>query len=160
MKARDRRNKCSTDIVNTIHHIKANAFEDYFYRKVNEIRTFELSKLRNQNVGWALSITMMWLGPGLILSATFFMYHLLGKTITAAKAFEVILVFSVLNFSIKQLPDSINSLLQIWVSIKRIEKFLLHPVPSRDHLERDDTLRCAVSITRGAFSWEIKQEDK
>ena len=42
-------------------------------------------------------------------------------------AFTTIMIFTTLQYPIRLIPNSISSLIQIFVSLKRIEKFLLAP---------------------------------
>lgn len=71
------------------------------------------------------TIFIFWLCPPLIVSFTFLVYISLGNEITAAKAFFTIIIFNILQSPIRLLPSAITELVQIWSSIKRIEKFLV-----------------------------------
>ena len=62
--------------------------------------------------------------PPLIVCMTLLVYVSLGNEIDAAGAFTTILLFQILQIPITQLPMSIAELVQIWSSLKRIEKFL------------------------------------
>jgi ABC-type multidrug transport system fused ATPase/permease subunit len=163
MKARDVRNKLITDMTNSIFLIKTSSLEDFYLRSIQERREEELRCLRNQNICLVASIFLNWSSAGLILSATFFMYYYLGHTITAARAFEIVLVFAVIGYAIKQVPDSINNLIRTWTSVKRIEKFLLGEELDLSHIHLLPQAPLAVSVSRSSHSWVIskeKEEDK
>jgi ABC-type multidrug transport system fused ATPase/permease subunit len=134
MKARDARTKQVTEMVNSIALVKLCALEQFCGARIEARRREELVCLRNENLSYVLAIFLNWSSAGLILSATFTMFYWLGHTITAAQAFEVIIVFSILGEAVRQLPDSINSLIQTWVSLKRIESFLLSPEIDNPHI--------------------------
>jgi len=53
---------------------------------------------------------------------------------TAEKAFTTILLFNILQFPIRALPESITQLTQIWVSLKRIGKFLYTSEMQTDYI--------------------------
>jgi hypothetical protein len=73
---------------------------------------------------YVASIFLYWLCPPMIVSFTFLVYINLGNEISAAKAFFTIIIFNILQFPIRMLPSAISSIIQIWSSLKRIEKFL------------------------------------
>jgi hypothetical protein len=72
-----------------------------------------------------LTIFIYWLSCPLILSVTFYTYILLGNEMQSEVAFTTIMIFTTLQYPIRLIPNSISSLIQIFASIKRIEKFLL-----------------------------------
>lgn len=61
----------------------------------------------------------------MILFTTFSTYILIGNEMTSQAAFTTIMIFSILQYPIRQLPTSISEVLQMLTSIKRIERFLL-----------------------------------
>lgn len=61
----------------------------------------------------------------MILFTTFTTYILIGNEITSQVAFTTIMIFSILQYPIRQLPTSISEVLQMLTSLKRIERFLL-----------------------------------
>ncbi len=71
-----------------------------------------------------LNIFLYWLSCPLILSATFMTYIHLGNEMNSEVAFTTIMIFTTLQYPIRLLPNSISSLIQMFTSIKRIEKFL------------------------------------
>lgn len=56
----------------------------------------------------------------MILFTTFSTYILIGNEMTSQAAFTTIMIFSILQYPIRQLPTSISELLQMLTSIKRI----------------------------------------
>ena len=60
-----------------------------------------------------------------MLSGTFFMYIMLGNTINSNMAFSTIMTVSIIEWPIYAMPTAISELIQVMVSLKRIEKFLL-----------------------------------
>lgn len=67
-----------------------------------------------------LTIFVYWLANPLILSVTFATYIYLGNDMSATKAFTTIMLFRILQYPMKFLPNAISEVIQIWTSIKRI----------------------------------------
>jgi hypothetical protein len=44
---------------------------------------------------------------------------------TTAQAFFTIIIFTLLQYPISLFPTSISEVLQVWSSVKRIEKFMM-----------------------------------
>jgi ABC-type uncharacterized transport system fused permease/ATPase subunit len=71
-----------------------------------------------------VSTLIFWVSPPIIITFTFLIYLFLENEITASKTFFTIIIFNIVQSSIKKLPGSISSMIQIWSSLKRIEEFL------------------------------------
>lgn len=63
----------------------------------------------------------------------------LGNTIDAAVAFSTIMVFNILQAPLRQFPSALSSLIQMFTSLKRIEKFLLAQELNRAHIKHDES---------------------
>lgn len=124
LKAKDSRMKLAEEILQIIKFIKINALEKYFFRKLNRAREKQLSLIKKVNSCYVVNIFVYWLCPPLIVSATFLLYVYEGNQITAAKAFITIIIFNILQYPMRLFPTSISAFIQMWSSIKRIEKFL------------------------------------
>lgn len=125
LKSKDSRMKITTEIFGNIRFIKSNAWEKYYFNKLNRSRNEELDVLKNVNYLSTLKILLMWLAIPLSISATFGAYVLLGNTLTASVAFSTIVLFGILEYPMSRLPKAIGTLSQTWSSIKRLEKFLM-----------------------------------
>lgn len=121
---KDERMKVTQEMFDIIRYIKINAIEKFFYNKVDEKRMQEINLYRKKGFMDVLNIFIYWLACPLILSATFTTYILLGNEMTSEVAFTTIMIFTTLQFPIRILPISISSIIQIFTSIKRIEKYL------------------------------------
>lgn len=121
---KDQRMKVTQEMFDIIRYIKINAIEKFFYNKVDEKRMQEINLYRKKGFMDVLTIFIYWLACPLILSATFTTYILLGNEMSSEVAFTTIMIFTTLQFPIRILPMSISSIIQIFTSIKRIEKYL------------------------------------
>lgn len=79
LKAKDERMKVTQEIFNIIRFIKINAFEKYFWQKLNSKRQNELNLNKRRLMFEILTIFIYWLAPSLILSVTFATYTWLGN---------------------------------------------------------------------------------
>ncbi|KAL4503360.1 hypothetical protein ABPG72_000966 [Tetrahymena utriculariae] len=162
MKEKDDRMKITTEIFNAIKFIKANAWEEYFYDKLDSKRQKELSFVARKFVCGGMSIFSLWITPMLIINATFAGYVLLGNEMTPVKAFTIISIFSILQEPIRSLPQIINSLIETYVSIKRMEKYLGQQDINRKflthNLEDTSDVFYALKITNGNFYWRTPQQ--
>jgi hypothetical protein len=75
------------------------------------------------------------------------------------------MIFSILQYPIRLLPNCISEIIQIYSSIKRIEKYLLTEEIKTAHIEEkyETDSAVAVRIEGGDFYWGLekkKEEDK
>ncbi|KAL4454971.1 hypothetical protein ABPG74_006353 [Tetrahymena malaccensis] len=161
MKEKDDRMKITTEIFNAIKFIKANAWEEYFYDKLDQKRQKELSFIARKFTCGTMSIFSLWITPMLIINATFAGYVLLGNEMTPVRAFTIISIFSILQEPIRSLPQIINSLIETYVSVKRMEKYLSQQEINKKFLSHnlEDTPDAlyALKITNGNFYWRTPQ---
>ncbi|EAS00380.2 ABC transporter C family protein (macronuclear) [Tetrahymena thermophila SB210] len=161
MKEKDDRMKITTEVFNAIKFIKANAWEEYFYDKLDLKRQKELSLVAKKFICGSMSIFSLWITPMLIINATFAGYVLLGNQMTPVKAFTIISIFSVLQEPIRSLPVIISNLIETYVSIKRMEKYLgqqdINKKFLKHNLEDSSDTFYALKITNGNFYWRTPQ---
>lgn len=164
LSAKDKRMKATTEIFNLIRFIKVNAWEKYFFKKLNRVRNEELGHIKRTSIYGVISVFFFWVTTPLILSTTFAVFVLRGELMTAEKAFTTIILFNILQFPIRALPESITQLTQIWVSLKRIGRFL-YTTEIEDYYIVSQTRSSlnAIEIRNGSFYWDLekkKEEEK
>jgi len=73
---------------------------------------------------------------------------------SATEAFTTIMLFRILQYPIRLLPTAISEMIQIWTSIKRIEKYLLSEEVEYDNIKVGNAKDLyAIKITNGTFAW-------
>jgi ABC-type multidrug transport system fused ATPase/permease subunit len=77
---------------------------------------------------------------------------------TAEKAFTTIILFGILQFPLRALPESITQLTQIWVSLKRIGKFLYTSEIDRYYIVKGTQSDNAIEIRDGSFYWDLEKK--
>lgn len=155
----DNRMKISNEIFNNIKFIKVNAWEEYFYDKLEAKRKEELGWVKKKFMTESILTFLMWLAPKMILVATFATFVLsTGLALTPPVAFTVVSLFSYLQFILQFLPNSISITIDGFNAFKRIEKFLLAEELNRTFLTHNkfdlSEEREAISIENGNFYWD------
>ncbi|KAH9478408.1 ABC transporter 7 [Psilocybe cubensis] len=125
MKARDERVGLMNEILGGIRMIKFMGWERSFEKRVLGIRAKEL-KYQKLNYTIETLWNAIWNGsPILVTLVSFWHYAIYRKeALTPSIAFTSILVFSEMKFALSALPETFINMLQSFVSLRRIEKYL------------------------------------
>lgn len=159
--AKDERMKLANEIISSIKMIKVNAWESFFLGKISVVREKELSWLKKSLTISVLLIFSLYLTPQLILGATFTMYTLMDNPMTAENVFTLVSTFVVVQQAIRWLPMAIAFMIQSYVSIKRIQGFLLaEEIDTQfiNSLLNQQNHEKAIVMKNGWFFWD--QETK
>ena len=91
----------------------------------------------------------------MITVSVFTTYILLGNTLTAEIAFPIVSVFLMLQFPLRAIPQQINNMIETFVGINRIQKFLLEDEVDMKYIKRNDIFNpdVAIKIENGNFYW-------
>jgi ABC-type bacteriocin/lantibiotic exporter with double-glycine peptidase domain len=108
LKAKDARMKVTDEIFNIIRFIKINAFEKYFFNKLNTKRQIELQYNKKRLMYTIFIIFTYWLATPLILSMTFLTFILLGNQMSTTQAFTTIMLFGILQTPIRMIPTALS----------------------------------------------------
>ncbi|KII87771.1 hypothetical protein PLICRDRAFT_92667 [Plicaturopsis crispa FD-325 SS-3] len=134
MKARDERVALMNEILGGIRMLKFMAWERSFEKRVLEIRKKEL-KYQKLNYLIETLWNAIWNGsPILVTLVSFWHFTVIRQQyLTPSIAFTSIMIFTEMKFALNALPETFLSMLQSFVSLRRIEKYLLgaevSPVP-------------------------------
>nr|QUF59457.1 ATP-binding cassette transporter Abcc10 [Brachionus angularis] len=124
MQFKDQRVKIITEFLDGIRVIKFCAWEKYFINRINSVREKELNELKSKKYLDA-GCVYFWASTPILMSVlTFITYVLLGNKLTPSKVFTSLALFNMLIMPLNSFPWVVNGLVQAWVSIKRLEKFL------------------------------------
>jgi ABC-type multidrug transport system fused ATPase/permease subunit len=162
MTATDNRMKGTNEVYNAIKFIKVNAWEEYFYDRLDERRETELFNFRRRFISESFSTFSMWLTPKLILAVTFTIYTLTDHTLDPVTAFTTQAIFAFLQFTLQNLPSSISQVIEGRLGLTRIEQFLMAEEIDRSFITHQtyDTSndRHAILLENGNFFWDKKDE--
>ncbi|KAF9531155.1 multidrug resistance-associated ABC transporter [Crepidotus variabilis] len=134
MKARDERVALMNEILGAIRMLKFMAWERSFEKRVLAIREKEL-KAQKLNYTIETLWNAIWNGSPIIVTLiTFWHYAVVRRQLlTPSVAFTSIMIFTEMKFALSGLPETFINMLQTFVSLRRIEKYLngaeVAPVP-------------------------------
>jgi ABC-type multidrug transport system fused ATPase/permease subunit len=120
----DGRIKATNEMLGGMEVIKFYGWEEAFQRHIGSFREKELKFLWFYNVIMSVVLFMVQLNPVLLTVGCFGAYALIEGNLDAETAFFSLSLIGLLYFPIIMLPRSIQMLLQVTVSIRRIESFL------------------------------------
>jgi len=124
MEAKDGRVSIMSELLSGIRVIKYFNWEKFFAAKVNDKRTQELKYLKGRKYADAVCVYLWATAPVLMSVLTFVTFVLLGNSLTAAKVFTSVALFSMLTGPLNAFPWVLNGLVESLVSLKRLDAFL------------------------------------
>ncbi|KAJ4976197.1 hypothetical protein NE237_001303 [Protea cynaroides] len=154
----DKRIGLMNEILPAMDTVKCYAWEQSFQSKVQDIRDDELSWFRKSQLLGAFNSFLLNSIPVVVTVVSFGMFIFLGGDLTPARAFTSLSLFAVLRFPLFMLPNLITQVVNVNVSLKRLEELfiaeerILTPNPP---LEPGLP---AITIRDGYFSWDSKAE--
>ena len=87
-------------------------------------REKELITLRKINLGWGVVVAGIYLFPNLLPAVTFTAYIGLGNTLDSEVAVASLVIFGLMKGPLIQLPLFCAEIINLMVSMRRIEGFL------------------------------------
>ncbi|KAG9158028.1 hypothetical protein Leryth_000183, partial [Lithospermum erythrorhizon] len=154
----DRRVGLMNEIMAAMDIVKCYAWEKSFHSKVQNLRTAELSCIRQTQLLAACNTFILNSIPVLVTVISFGVFTLLGGDLTPARAFTSLSLFAVLRNPLNMLPNLITQVVTANVSLQRLEELLLAEekiLSPNPPLESENP---AISIKNGFFSWDSKAE--
>lgn len=125
MAAADRRLGLASEVINNIKVVKFFAWESNFLDKMQVLREAELNLLFKRFLVTIAENTVSFSIPIFVSIVTFYVHtKFLGKPLTAEEAFTALALFNLFRYPLSILVGMISGLVQSYVSLKRIEKFL------------------------------------
>ncbi|XP_053612286.1 ATP-binding cassette sub-family C member 10 [Plodia interpunctella] len=146
-----------SDLLKGIRTVKMHVWEDYFINKVNEARSGELRYLRGRKYLDAICVVLWATTPVLVAALTLGTHQLRGKLLDAPTVFTTIALINMLIAPLNAFPWVLNGLMEAWVSIKRIQKFLdLSDMDSEryyDRLNTNEDEDKVIIFKNATFAW-------
>eukprot|EP00658_Telonema_sp_P-2_P002243 TRINITY_DN10857_c0_g3_i8.p1 TRINITY_DN10857_c0_g3~~TRINITY_DN10857_c0_g3_i8.p1 ORF type:complete len:875 (+),score=213.59 TRINITY_DN10857_c0_g3_i8:73-2697(+) len=140
-----------------MHVIKCYAWEESTADQIRQHRESELEWLYKSACYSALNSTTTAVIPVLVSVLTFTMFSI-DHTLTPAKAFTSLSLFSVLRMPLFTFPNLITQLAQAQVSLQRIQNYLSTDEQPLDDFPPLQQGQPAIEIQDGAFSWNTSSE--
>ncbi|EFA78278.1 ABC transporter C family protein [Heterostelium album PN500] len=142
-----------SEILTGIRFLKLYAWEQPFIDRVESIRKNQLKQLRVRNLFWASSSLLTQVLSGIVLLATFSVFVLRGGQLDATTAFTALTIFVNMRRPLEMLPESIQRLMKVFASSKRIEAFLQTTEIQQHMITHIDT-SSDIRIVDGEFTWD------
>lgn len=158
--AQDERLRATMEVLNNMKIIKLQSWEDKFKTVIDLLRDNEYKFLAESQIKKSSATVMYWISPA-IVSAVVFVGCLLIKSapLNAATIFTVLATLRSMSEPMRWIPEALSVLIQVKVSLNRLNYFLLHDELSNEesngssrNLEQSSD-KC-IEIKEGHFSWE------
>jgi ABC-type multidrug transport system fused ATPase/permease subunit len=153
MKMRDEKLGVVTEALQGLRQLKFMSIEAQWQEKISAVRTLELSEL------WAsfkadTMILLCWIASPIFFSVTSLsVYAYLYGELTPSVAFTAIGIFKNLEVTLAVVPELTTMLIDSYVSVQRIEKYLDAPEVSVNTKDSPN-----VSFDNASFSWPSDEE--
>jgi len=160
MEWKDKRIKLMSELLLGVRLIKMLAWEEIFKSRIKSIRGQEMKFMKNIKYLDALCVYFWATTPVIISCSTFTTYVLLGNYLTSAKVFTCLALFTMLITPLNAFPWVLNGIIEAWVSIKRLQKFLnIHEINIDNHYTSRLTGDSAVNFDGAIFKRDFNNID-
>lgn len=154
--------KVTTEALNNPKMLKLYSWQNNFVRRIMRKRQQEVMQIKRQGyaVSWLVACIYFW--PNLLPVVVFTTYIFFGNYLTLDVAVASLILFNKMRSPMIELPWFLKSFLEMMVSNRRIQKYLLCDEVQPSIFKRvpeptDDGTVLAVS---GNFSWGFKEKGK
>ncbi|KAF6164728.1 hypothetical protein GIB67_040980 [Kingdonia uniflora] len=137
--------------------IKFQSWEEKFKNLIESLRETEVKWLSKIQLMKAYSTILYWMSPTLISSVVFLGCVLIGSTLlNASTVFTVLATLRRMSEPVRMIPDALSMMIQIKVSLDRLDTFLLDDELKEEHFMRSslENLGISIRLQAGAFSWD------
>lgn len=150
--------KSTTEAINNIKMIKLYAWQENFLQRIYRRRSRDVKSLRMAGFAVATLIFMIYFFPSLLPVTTFATYIALGNYLEYNVAVAALVLFGLMRGPLIQAPIFFGDLIQLLVSMKRIQDFMLSDEvqsqikesgPEEPGMAKGDVCLCV----NGCFSW-------
>jgi ABC-type bacteriocin/lantibiotic exporter with double-glycine peptidase domain len=125
MKAKDARMNVTTEAMTHIKMLKLYSWERNLVKRIQRKRQEEISTLRQKVVLVAILIAGNYFFPNLLSFAVFATYIFIGGNLTLDVAIMSLILLQMVTGAMNEVPWFTNAFMEMIVSNKRIQKFLL-----------------------------------
>ncbi|XP_024541088.1 ABC transporter C family member 10 [Selaginella moellendorffii] len=155
MEAQDERLRATSEVLRHMKIVKLQAWEEKFRSMIDKLREVEINGLSALQYRKTYNALVFWLSPILVSTATFAARYMLGKPLTASNIFTALATFRIIQEPIRAVPDVVAILVQVRVSLARIEKFLQDDELDTHAVIRGtrSTTEHAIQMTKALLSW-------
>ncbi|KAF9983598.1 hypothetical protein BGZ75_004919 [Mortierella antarctica] len=152
----DSRIRLSTEILQGVRVIKFFAWENSFLKKLAEIRVQELSFVGRilRTRGFITATSSASAIPVLASTLSFALYSALGNELNPEVVFPALAYYSIMRVSLLVLPSCYSSVVDAYVAVGRLQKFLLSDDDNEIAVIVDESAKDAILIEDADFVWD------
>ena len=160
MKEKDKRVKLMDEILNGIKVLKLYAWEPSFAENIIEIRNKEIKYLKDAALLNAFTTFLWTCAPVLVALSSFTVYVLIDENniLDAQTAFVSITYFNLLRIPLNFLPSLIVYLVQVNVSLNRINKFMNSDELDPTNVTHDKEFDSPIVANNASFTWDTTEK--
>ncbi|KAK8955659.1 ABC transporter C family member 8 [Platanthera guangdongensis] len=157
MVAQDERLRSTSEVLNNMKIIKLQSWEEKFRNRVESLRGAEFKWLKETQLTKAWGAALYWISPTVVSGVIFAGTAVMGSApLNEATIFTVLATLRVMAEPVRMLPEVLSVLIQVKVSLDRIDTFL-----QEDEVKEDDVQRAPLQnpnlvaeINNGVFNWD------
>jgi ABC-type siderophore export system fused ATPase/permease subunit len=157
MISQDERLRTTSEILNSMKIIKLQSWEEKFRNLIESLRNNEFKWLAEAHFKKTYSTLLYWMSPTIISSVIFFGCVIFRSApLNASTIFTILATLRSMGEPVRMIPEGLSILIQVKVSLDRLNVFLLD-----DELKNDEIFRTplqnsdkSVKIQYGNFSWD------
>lgn len=153
MKYRDQKLSVVTEALHCIRQIKVSAMERQWLSKIEIARGQEMHA---QKIVFQLNVVLLavWIfGPVVLSAVCLAVYSWLNGTLSPSIAFTAIAILVQIEAALAVAPELATEILNAWVSVKRIEKYLNGPEKTDFAMSGD-----AISFENASIAWPAETQ--
>lgn len=157
MPAQDERLRATSEALNNMKIIKLQSWEEHFRKMVESLRDAEfkwLSEIQN-NKAWGSAL--YWICPTIVSAVIFAGTAAMGTApLDAGTIFTVLATLRVMSEPVRMLPEVLSIMIQVKVSLDRINVFLLEDEIKEEDVKRNQLQdsNLSLQVQSGTFGWE------
>ncbi|XP_075974237.1 multidrug resistance-associated protein 1-like [Anticarsia gemmatalis] len=160
MRYKDERIKLMNEVLNGIKVLKMYGWEPSFQDHILRIRNKEMKVLKKMAYYNSASTFIWFCTPFLVSLMSFACFVLVNdkEVLDSKRAFVALSLFNILRFPMSMLPHVISNVIQTYVSIKRLNKFLNSDELDTSVIDHNPNESDQILVEEGNFSWDDDAE--
>lgn len=147
-------------IIDTFNHIKAikiNGWDEEFLYRIQACKEQEIKSLGRRGFFSNVNQTCLWFAPVVISTVTIGLSQYYRQGIEIGDVFTCLKIFSHIDEPIRGLPGMLSNFFLTFVSLSRIQQYLLQDDFDTSYLVKDDEETkdegIMIKIVNGTFTW-------
>ncbi|PKA59029.1 ABC transporter C family member 8 [Apostasia shenzhenica] len=158
MFAQDERLRATSEVLNNMKVIKLQSWEEKFRGVIKSLRDAEFKWLKDIQIIKSYGTALYWMSPTIVSAVIFAGTAVFNSApLNAGTIFTVLATLRVMSEPVRVLPEALSVLIQVKVSLDRIDVFLLE-----EEIKEEDGQRSllggdeiSVQVHEGFFSWNL-----